>query len=363
MQTFLLIIPIWVLMILLYFLYKKAKEQSAFEAEMLLKEAKELEEMGFIGYEGGFILLTQYNEKDAEILLKKWYSEHNSEDFKKQIPTLELMLSELPDIGLTYCLKDVISSAKLHAFSYHTSQIIHLHKDILSRKLNQLLYKDDYGNLVLDDWHNEITFFYKNVLEKNTDYIKSIKTYVEPFFLDKYTRFSESVAPNADKNELKEIFIRLVNESFDYFCFSVVSKELDAIIGNSENNEYFLANPINLNDTSPIEYEKYCKEQLINTGWKASVSKNGADQGVDILASKDNFTLVVQCKKYSNPVGNKAVQEVISGREYYKADAAIVVTNSTYTKSARKLAAASNVKLLHHSELNQVTIDNFECSV
>lgn len=77
------------------------------------------------------------------------------------------------------------------------------------------------------------------------------------------------------------------------------------------------------------------------------------------MATINNFRLVEQCKKYINPVGNKAVQEAIAGREYYEADVAVVVTNSSYTKSARRLASASNVKLLHHSQLSQLKLDDF----
>jgi restriction system protein len=59
----------------------------------------------------------------------------------------------------------------------------------------------------------------------------------------------------------------------------------------------------------------------------------------------------VHCKKYSSPVGNKAVQEIAAGKLHQQADHAAVVTNNTYTPSARELAGTNNVKLLHVSEL------------
>ena len=70
-----------------------------------------------------------------------------------------------------------------------------------------------------------------------------------------------------------------------------------------------------------------------------------------MIATAESITVVGQCKFYSNPVGNSAVQEAIAGREFQKADYAFVVTNSKFTPSAKSLAAASNVLLLHHSEL------------
>lgn len=100
------------------------------------------------------------------------------------------------------------------------------------------------------------------------------------------------------------------------------------------------------------EYERFCADILIKCGWNASLTKSVGDQGVDILANKQGFTLAIQCKKYSNPVGNKAVQEVSSGKRYYHADACAVVTNNTYTPSARSLAIAESVLLLHHDDLH-----------
>ena len=64
--------------------------------------------------------------------------------------------------------------------------------------------------------------------------------------------------------------------------------------------------------------------------------------------------LVVQCKLYSGSVGNAAVQEVIAAREYEYADLAAVVSNGPFTASARELASAANVLLLHHDEIARV---------
>ncbi len=64
-----------------------------------------------------------------------------------------------------------------------------------------------------------------------------------------------------------------------------------------------------------------------------------------------NCKAVFQVKKYSNPVGNKAVQEIVAGKQFEKADIAAVVTNNTYTASAKQIANSTGVYLLHYSEL------------
>lgn len=78
------------------------------------------------------------------------------------------------------------------------------------------------------------------------------------------------------------------------------------------------------------------------------VGKTG-DFGADIVARDFLFRkTVVQCKCYRKPVGVKAVQEVTAARQYYRASRAIVATNSTFTRAARKLAERCNVELWEH---------------
>ena len=104
----------------------------------------------------------------------------------------------------------------------------------------------------------------------------------------------------------------------------------------------------------PLEFEHYCANILTNYGWEAHATKGSGDQGTDVIAEKDGIRAVLQCKLYSNPVGNKAVQEVNAGKTFEQAQIACVVTNSTYTKSARRLAQATGVLLIHHEDLPQL---------
>ena len=55
------------------------------------------------------------------------------------------------------------------------------------------------------------------------------------------------------------------------------------------------------------EYEKYCKYILEQRGWEVNITPKSGDQGVDLIASKEYLKVCIQCKRYSKPVGNKAV--------------------------------------------------------
>ena len=53
--------------------------------------------------------------------------------------------------------------------------------------------------------------------------------------------------------------------------------------------------------------------------WETFVTPQSGDQGADLIIEKYGLKFVVQCKFYSNPVGNKAVQEVIAAKGFYDA--------------------------------------------
>ena len=78
---------------------------------------------------------------------------------------------------------------------------------------------------------------------------------------------------------------------------------------------------------------------------KIEVTKSSGDQGVDIIAYKHRKKYGIQCKYYTYPVGNKAVQEAYAGANFYDCDKAIVMTNTTFTRSATELAEKLEVEL------------------
>ena len=96
-----------------------------------------------------------------------------------------------------------------------------------------------------------------------------------------------------------------------------------------------------------LEYEKLAAKYLRRHGFTGvEVTKGSGDYGVDVIAHKSGKKYAVQCKYYSGPVSLSAVQEAVAGKAMYKCDMAMVITNSTFTASAKKLAKANNVILL-----------------
>jgi restriction system protein len=105
---------------------------------------------------------------------------------------------------------------------------------------------------------------------------------------------------------------------------------------------------------TPQEFEHFCAQVLREAKWDARVTQYSCDQGVDIVAEKRGLRIVVQCKKYSKPVGNRAVQEVVAAIAHAGAQRGIVVTTCGYTPAAERLAASNEVLLLHYSNLRRI---------
>jgi hypothetical protein len=107
-------------------------------------------------------------------------------------------------------------------------------------------------------------------------------------------------------------------------------------------------------DMTPYEFEQFCASRLSGAGWNARATQASGDQGADVVAEKDGKVAVFQCKMYSQPVGNKAVQEIVAAKSFHHADYAAVVSNADYTRSARALAQANGVLLLHYHDLDDL---------
>ncbi len=102
---------------------------------------------------------------------------------------------------------------------------------------------------------------------------------------------------------------------------------------------------------TPTDYELHCAMLLRSAGWDAQTTVASGDQGTDVIARRGGVTLVLQCKLYSQPVGNSAVQEISAARLHQQANYAAVVSNASYTSAAQQLARTNGVYLLHHEEL------------
>lgn len=193
------------------------------------------------------------------------------------------------------------------------------HITALSRRRLQLAQKDAYGQILWDKWSDEKDYFADNV--------------VKP-------RILSDLSEN-EKEALGKIY-------WQYFLYCYIDQKLD--IEDKKNDTFAVFS----DDMTPSEFETFCGEALKRAGWDARVTMQSHDQGSDVIAEKDGVRIVVQCKLYSKPVGNKAVQEVVAARAHEQADHGIVVSNNAYTAAAKALAQTNGVLLLHFRDLDSI---------
>lgn len=103
--------------------------------------------------------------------------------------------------------------------------------------------------------------------------------------------------------------------------------------------------------SSGLEFEVWCAEQLKAQGWQTRLTKASGDQGVDVIAQREDVSVAIQCKKYSKPVSNKAVQEILAGKTFVSATEAAVIATGGFTKGAIEIAKSAAVDLIHADQM------------
>ena len=99
------------------------------------------------------------------------------------------------------------------------------------------------------------------------------------------------------------------------------------------------------------EFEEFVGELFSDMGYLTTITKSSGDQGIDIIAEKNNVSFGIQAKKYTGSVGNKAVQETVAGLNHYGLKRGIVLTTSHFTKSAIQLAESNDILLWDRDKL------------
>lgn len=207
-------------------------------------------------------------------------------------------------------------TSSLAAIKHHLcliKAVISSYESVLAVKRRQLELAGEYGNVESHKWHSEIGQFIAN-----------------------NPRMRESIL------EL-DAHCQTLGVAFDWAAH--LMSFVDKVVKPAQH----LPEP---SRSDGIGFERACLASLISAGWQANITKASGDQGVDIIARKDEMSIAVQCKNQNIPVGNGAVQEVHAGKTFYETDFAVVVSASGFTPSAVQLAQTLGVHLVDSSILN-----------
>lgn len=105
-----------------------------------------------------------------------------------------------------------------------------------------------------------------------------------------------------------------------------------------------------LQQIEPYDFEKLLAQLFRKMGYAVEETQYSHDRGIDLIVRIVHFGLshswIVQAKRYTEPVGVKAVREYSSLRYRDRVDGVIIVTTSGFTKEGQDEAAEHNVKLI-----------------
>lgn len=185
-------------------------------------------------------------------------------------------------------------------------------------------------------------------------------------FIRKGILLKEDIKPKAKENSIVyEKLIILQNEQCKKEkAIKSKEKELDDKIIKFKKEKYLFEKAIKevekelvkiSNEMSGVAYERFVGFCLMIRGWKIiKYTKSSHDFGADIIAkTPKGDKICVQCKRYKEPVGISAVQQVYASEKYYKCRMGAVVTNTRFTGPARILADKTGVMLFDNFPSNE----------
>ncbi|MCW4012510.1 MAG: restriction endonuclease [Candidatus Bathyarchaeota archaeon] len=113
-----------------------------------------------------------------------------------------------------------------------------------------------------------------------------------------------------------------------------------------------------LENLSGAEFENLIEELVQKMGFITKTRTRGADGGIDIHAVNNQPILqgdyIIQCKRYSNPVGVAIVRDLYGVVHSRNANKGIIITNSYFTKPALDFVKDKQLELINGDKLVQL---------
>lgn len=226
------------------------------------------------------------------------------------------------------------------------------------QKLRDLLIYKDYEvnsrifkSLILESYKTiKYETLKKQVLYNSPETLKQILLNYIEFYGNNYMKSIDElytlIKNEGYKTSKNEIINKLnkINEEKKFAAYEKSLLDIDST-------------KLTINDIDKLsgnQFERYAKLLFEKMGYETRLTKNSGDQGADIILKKFGQLKVVQTKRYSNKISNKAIQEAVASIKYYNANSGMVLTNNEFTTSAIKLASANEIELIDRHKLTKL---------
>lgn len=193
--------------------------------------------------------------------------------------------------------------------------------------------------------------------------VEIIKMEEKKYRLEQITKH-ENIVSRAIRGEEKTLDILLNKNDTLKIEKEKLQKELEILnsIIKPEKEKINFINECNfrlIDNFEGFEFEEFCAKLLKFNGYEnIIITQKSVDYGIDIIAEKDKVKYAIQCKRYNGKVGNDAIQEAMTGKDYYGCNVAVVLTNSKFTHNAQKLANATGIILWDRDVLRNMIEKN-----
>jgi len=103
------------------------------------------------------------------------------------------------------------------------------------------------------------------------------------------------------------------------------------------------------------DLEREISNLFSSQGYTTELTLSTNDKGIDIILRKGDFKTIVQCKGHSKPVGSAIVRDLYGTLTAPKADLAILVSISGFTKGACDFAKGKRIQLFSLNDVTQLS--------
>jgi len=112
---------------------------------------------------------------------------------------------------------------------------------------------------------------------------------------------------------------------------------------------------------NPYLFEAYIAALYHKQGFQIYLTPYSNDKGVDVVALSNGENYLFQVKQTKSLVGNEAIQEICTARNYYENKfnekfQLIVISNSDFSSSSETLARANNINLIKRNQLDKLIL-------
>ncbi|MBQ9114379.1 MAG: restriction endonuclease [Clostridia bacterium] len=297
------------------------------------------------------ITTTLHKNKANEVLIRQWLEFDFVMTFLRILYYLEYQNIISPKLEYSKLLALLFIEKKDYDKAEYAAYEYLIEEGILNREEKGYIEFIEFNkifNMVTRPGQGEE---YNEYMENTTimNYEKSLDELIED------TKF---IYYNKEKLVRAKITTKLKKEESLYTIFTDIYKiqYLTRKIENAKTRQSLIKEEkknqnINIDLLSGIEFENFLCLLFEKDGYICQKTKATGDQGIDIIATKDDSVVAIQAKRYSSAVGNHAIMEAVAGKNYYNANTCMVITNNVFTNAAIELARANNVILWDRKEL------------